>query len=299
MASYRGQQKNRSMTSKILAVSGGVDSVVLLDKLVNGNDQKINYIVAHFDHGIRADSLEDARFVEGLAKSYGLEFVTVRAELGSNASEELARDARYEFLFDAADRYDAVSIVSAHHLDDMVGSMAINIIRGTSWRGVSVLARRNVERPLLAMKLRKSDIYSYALKNRLEWVEDHTNSNMDILRNSLRANIHDLDNSKVEKLYKLRDEQISVSKKLDSIASELLQSFGDKRYPYIAIDQKIANELLRYKVQQDAGKRPTRIDADRLLLAIKTMRPGKNILLADRVIVRFLADSFVVELVDQ
>ena len=67
----------------LLAVSGGIDSVVLLHKLVQDGGHEL--IVAHFDHGIRPDSASDARFVEALAGQYGLPFVAKREELGSAA----------------------------------------------------------------------------------------------------------------------------------------------------------------------------------------------------------------------
>ena len=82
------------MTRYIVAVSGGVDSVALLDMLARLSDHEL--IVAHFDHGIRSDSAEDALFVSGLAEQYGLPFEMRREELGSNASEDLARTRRYD-----------------------------------------------------------------------------------------------------------------------------------------------------------------------------------------------------------
>jgi tRNA(Ile)-lysidine synthase len=80
----------------LVAVSGGIDSVVLLHQLVASGDHDL--IVAHFDHGIRDDSADDARFVKGVAASYGLPFVMKREVLGAQASEERARHQRYAFL---------------------------------------------------------------------------------------------------------------------------------------------------------------------------------------------------------
>ena len=80
---------------KILAVSGGIDSVVMLHLLKDEAP-----IVAHFDHGIRPNSHEDAEFVEKLASGYGLEFEVGRAKLGAECSEATARTARYDFLRD-------------------------------------------------------------------------------------------------------------------------------------------------------------------------------------------------------
>jgi tRNA(Ile)-lysidine synthase len=79
----------------LVAVSGGIDSVVLLHKLVAAGEHEL--VVAHFDHGIREDSAEDARFVKGLAEHYGLPFVMKREELGKTAGEEQARTRRYAF----------------------------------------------------------------------------------------------------------------------------------------------------------------------------------------------------------
>jgi moderate conductance mechanosensitive channel len=95
----------------IIAVSGGIDSVVLLD-LMSRTEKDL--VVAHFDHGIREDSASDARFVEALSDRYKIQFVCRREKLGADASEELARQRRYEFLRGVATDFDGV-IVTAHH----------------------------------------------------------------------------------------------------------------------------------------------------------------------------------------
>ena len=85
----------------ILAVSGGVDSVVMLHSLVNKNsacNMGLELIVAHFDHGIRDDSKADARFVEALTAGYDLKFELGRGDLSARASEATARKARWKFL---------------------------------------------------------------------------------------------------------------------------------------------------------------------------------------------------------
>jgi len=93
------------MNKYVVAVSGGVDSAVLLDIL--SKKPGLDLIVAHFDHGIRDDSKSDAIFVANLAKEYNLPFETKREELGSDVSEEKARDRRYEFLRAVAKKHDA------------------------------------------------------------------------------------------------------------------------------------------------------------------------------------------------
>ncbi|HEX6258362.1 MAG TPA: tRNA lysidine(34) synthetase TilS, partial [Candidatus Saccharimonadales bacterium] len=117
----------------VVAVSGGVDSIVLLDMLAG--QAGLELIVAHFDHGIRQDSTEDAEFVRAAAQRYSLPFELGQATLGPGASEEAARTARYSFLRSIAKKYQA-RIVTAHHADDVIETIAINVARGTGWRGL-------------------------------------------------------------------------------------------------------------------------------------------------------------------
>src|SRR5579872_4982441 len=100
----------------VLAVSGGVDSIVLLDIL--SRDQTLKLIVAHYDHGMRVKSDIDARFVANVAKKYGLDFFSETGHLGYLASEATARILRYEFLFKVKKRTNAQAIITAHHQDD-------------------------------------------------------------------------------------------------------------------------------------------------------------------------------------
>jgi tRNA(Ile)-lysidine synthase len=112
----------------VVAVSGGVDSVVLLDHLAGHPEYEL--VVAHFDHGIRDDSREDEAFVRSLAEKYNVPFESKREDLGKQASEELARDRRYAFLRSVAGKHNA-QIITAHHADDAVETIAINLLRGT------------------------------------------------------------------------------------------------------------------------------------------------------------------------
>ena len=139
--------------------------MVLLHMLSRQSDARI--VVAHFDHGIREDSYEDARFVAGLAKQYGFPFVVKREELGAQASEALARERRYAFLYEQAEMFHG-QIVTAHHADDVLETIAINITRGTGWRGLAVFSSTDIIRPLLGFT--KTLLRHYALDHRLEWV---------------------------------------------------------------------------------------------------------------------------------
>lgn len=277
----------------LVAVSGGIDSVVLLDILVAAGTHDLT--VAHFDHGIRDDSAADARFVAALAERYALPFVSERAELGAGASEAEARAARYAFLEREAKRRGAV-IATAHHADDVVETIALNLTRGTGWRGLAVLDHPQRVRPLL--ELTKADLRAYALERRLEWVEDSTNAETVYLRNRLRRVIaRTLPPAAWHALLALRQQQCLLKGEIEAEVRRFLQSDATySRYFFTAIDTTAATELLRAAIAQAAGQGSTRPQADRALLAIKTAAPGTMTDVGDGVRLRFTPSTFVVEL---
>ncbi len=252
----------------IVAVSGGVDSVVLLDMLMQtgsaGGDYK--FIVAHFDHGIRSDSADDAKFVAGLAKKYGLPFETKREELGGQASEELARDRRYAFLRALAKKYQA-KVITAHHADDAVETVVINLKRGTGWRGLAILDSE-VSRPLIDFS--KSEIIDYAKQNKLVWHEDSTNSSDAYLRNRLRQRLMVLDDDSKRQILALRAQQIALKQYIDSEVQQLV-GVGPNydRYFFTQANKLAALECLRFLTH----RKLTRPQLDRSLIAIKTAKP--------------------------
>lgn len=276
----------------LVAVSGGVDSVVLLDMLVQENEHEL--IVAHFDHGIRADSAADARFVEALAGRYGLPFVCTRAELGKSASEEIARRYRYAFLQHQAAKHEA-AIVTAHHADDVVETIVLNIARGTGWRGVAVLDREKIIRPLL--RLSKQQLREYATERRLEWVEDSTNSDTVYFRNRLRRLLAcSLSEHDYRALLALWEEQRRLRREIDQEVEGFLDSdHCYSRYFVTNINEGVACELLRAAVLRLSGSGPTRPQCERALLAIKTAKPGAVFEVGGAVRLRFSQRTFVVE----
>lgn len=247
----------------IVAVSGGVDSVVLLDLLNKQPDLKL--IVAHFNHGIRSDSTKDAKYVEDLAGQYSLQFELGSAELGQDASEEQARDARYKFLNKVKSQYNALQIITAHHSDDVVETIIINLIRGTGWRGLSSLrSTDHLARPLLDFT--KKDILDYAKDNNLQWVEDSTNKDLKYLRNEIRHKIVTKMSTKQRQHFlDLYQSQLSLTDEIDSHTARL---GSDKRHDFIMWPESVSLEVLRTQLKL------TRPQAKRALMAIKTARPN-------------------------
>lgn len=251
----------------IVAVSGGVDSVVLLDMMSKVSDNEL--IVAHFDHGIRSDSAEDAAFVKDLAKAYGHLVFTKRENLGASASEELARTRRYAYLQALAEAHDA-KIVTAHHLDDLVETVAINLHRGTGWRGLTPF-ESSVVRPLVDTP--KQDLIKYAQANGLIWREDSTNASDAYLRNRIREKTSTLSLDEKRQLRALHATQRQLRAE---IRQEVANFIGDgpeySRYLLTHVPPKVALECLRLITQ----RRLTRPQLERLLHAVKVAKPGSR-----------------------
>ena len=274
----------------LIAVSGGVDSVVLLDMLAKKHE---NILVAHFDHGIREDSKEDAIFVRQLAVKYGVKFFTKREELGANASEEKARRARYKFLRELSEKQNA-TIVTAHHLDDVVETIIINMVRGTGWRGLAVLNAEDIYRPLINFE--KQEIINYAKQNNLKWREDSTNSLNVYMRNIVRHKI-DLSNEQKNELQILHQEQIRLAKEVKSEVTSLLKSIKNdnkiSRYFINSIDQASAYEIIRELTKGELT--PSQIDS--VINAIKTQRNGTIFEASKNIKIHFTTRFFTLELI--
>jgi len=173
----------------VVAVSGGVDSVVLLDLL---SKLQASYgwqiLVAHLDHKIRPNSADDALLVANLSNKYGHQFYLGQLD-GKKKDEASLRQSRYRFLDSILTSTNSDLIVTAHHSDDRLETSLINIIRGADRKGLNSLkARRgNIVRPLL--NFTKGQIIVYANLNNLTYCEDITNSDLNYSRNLIRHQV--------------------------------------------------------------------------------------------------------------
>lgn len=287
--------------------------MAMLD-IVRRRFPKEEIIVAHFDHGIRDNSKLDAEFVRRKAAEYGVEFYAGRAELDEGASEAEAREKRYEFLAKVAGSVGG-EIWTAHHLDDLVETVAINLLRGTGWRGLAGLDRAGIRRPFLETEmfyepLDRATIYEYAAKRRLEYREDPSNSWEEYLRNRVRKKLDGaLSFEQKLEIYDLWQKQKKLKREIDEIVAGLLPSAEEsetrtnanspsresgtwQRSWFIDLDEKVALELLRAGTLC-AGISATRPQLLRFLEAIKTYPSGKSFNLPQDKLVKFSKKEFV------
>ena len=258
------------MSRYILAVSGGIDSVVLLDMFNWPKDT----IVAHFNHGIRESADDDCDFVAKIAKQYGFQFESARLPLGKDCSEEAARSARYDFLKRLAMEYNA-EIVTAHHADDCIESIVINLLRGTGWRGIAPFGDKSIFRPM--QNLTKSDIYRYAAKHQLHFRQDQSNNDDTYLRNRVRLLLKQkLSPETKQKILHLYRRQSEIRDDVDKIIMQLLGAGKTISRPLLDETKTPENvELLRgfLKVNDCSITRP---QAERCLREIKAFTNGKK-----------------------
>lgn len=270
----------------IVAVSGGVDSMVLLDLLRRQTDLEI--LVAHVNHGIRDDSIEDEKLVAHYCRLHNIKFASKKLNL-KNASEEQARMLRYGFLRQCSKSFNANFIVTAHHQDDLIETAIINIMRGTDWRGLApFVGSKEILRPLVNYK--KEQLIGYARSNNLSWHEDSTNNSEDYLRNYVRRTLVPMfdqasNNWHDEFLQQIRNQQ-NNRRLIDEELATLLQKASNgsvlSRYWLIMLPQKIAYELLQHELRTKTGNSLQRKLTESILLFAKVAKPGKVILLGKK-----------------
>lgn len=229
----------------VAAVSGGVDSMVLLE--LAAKQKGVKLIVAHFDHGIHKNSDEYSKFVQKKAKALGLEFASEKGELGVGASEATARKARYEFLEKLKKHYKAKAILTAHHKDDVVETAIINLLRGSGRKGLASLKSTDkVKRPLLTYT--KKQITDYANKHNVEWREDPTNLNTSYLRNYIRLKIvPNLNQQQKDRLLTMIDKQSQTNRELERLIANLMRGITDPgldRKLFISLSHDLAKEVM-------------------------------------------------------
>ncbi len=173
----------------IVAVSGGPDSVALLDLLAGAREAcGLSLVVAHADHQIQPGSSEVGKAVGDLAQRYGVPFELGTLGLGARATETAARRARYGWLREVQARYGARYLVTAHHRDDQVETVLLRVLRGSAPAGLAGIAARSrggLVRPLLPFT--RAELVAHAAECGLAVHDDPANRDVRHLRSWVRV----------------------------------------------------------------------------------------------------------------
>jgi tRNA(Ile)-lysidine synthase len=197
LATIRGYEMLRPGERVAVAVSGGADSVALLRLLQDlAGELGIKLLVAHFNHALRGEESDaDERFVAGLTRDAGLEFVSQGEDVGAAARrhrwnlEDAARRLRYQFFEGIVMSGRAGRVAVAHTADDQAETILGRLIRGTGISGLAGIypVVGQVVRPLLG--IRRDELRRYLEQRRQAWREDATNRDSRRLRARLRHQI--------------------------------------------------------------------------------------------------------------
>ena len=180
----------------VLAVSGGVDSMVLMHLFIQlAKDFELTLVIAHLDHARRASSALDAKLVQQVAKKYGFAFEQdiLPKQVTARNFHAYARDYRYGFLKRVAKDYGATKVATAHHANDHLETIIERIMKSDvpasliGIRPLGVVAGMCVIRPLIEVE--KDDLYIYASDFDVDFREDASNSSDAYLRNRIRKDI--------------------------------------------------------------------------------------------------------------
>ena len=248
----------RSGERMVVAVSGGLDSMVLLRVLTALGELDLALTVAHLDHRLRPESRSDAEFVESASAELGLSCTTGARDVAGFAAkrrqslEEAARTLRYEFLDRVMRETNSSRIVLGHHADDQAETVLLRLLRGSGTTGLSGMAALREERyvrPLLSFDRRT--LADYAARERIPFREDRSNSDLRFARNRIRHElIPHLESAYNPNIVRtlgrtaqlLRDEDDA----LNEAAQEALETVVYARSPQIVI--LAAPLLLRYHI---------------------------------------------------
>lgn len=221
--------------SLVLAVSGGIDSMVMLDLFVGLRSQwQLEIAVAHVNHQLRGEeSMDDEEFVRKVTERCSLPFYCNRIDVSELmhstglSKQEVGRQARYEFFDRIRRQTSSTHTATAHQADDNAETVLMNVLRGTGVRGLAGIPLMRLEdhvvRPMLFA--RREAILSYAQEKRIQFRNDSSNESLAYTRNYLRHRVvpllrTDLGMDVSESLNRVSSAMKEFSRFLDDLVTE-------------------------------------------------------------------------------
>lgn len=179
----------------VLGNSGGPDSMCLLSVLLSLQKKiNINIVCAHVNHNVRAESASEKDFLMNYCKEKNVGFESMIIEkYGDDNFHNEARKIRYNFFYDVVKKYDANYLMTAHHGDDLMETILMRIVRGSTLKGYSGFDKIvdygsfKLVRPLVYIT--KEEALDYDIKNNIPYVTDKSNFKNKYTRNRYRMNI--------------------------------------------------------------------------------------------------------------
>lgn len=302
----------------VVAVSGGIDSTVLLHALSTLRDSLgLDLVVAHANHGLRGiESDDDERFVTSVSEAYHLPAYTERLAVTAYAQhtglgiEASARTLRYAFLENTAVNVKSTVVAVAHTADDVAETLIANLARGSGLDGLASHApirpltdAVTVIRPMLA--LQRSEVVEYAIQHGLAWREDSSNADLQYQRNRIRHEVlpvlRSVFGADVGERIARTAELLRDAQQIVRSASADVQCFDvadDRLHIYLApfqiLSPALQREVLRTALQKVDGYQASYADVHRIQLLIDA-EPGSQASLSSGLVCWRERDELLVE----
>jgi len=279
-------QSHKKIKSMTVALSGGVDSVVLLHLLYSiQKKHRFTLNAIHVHHGLSKNADKWVKFCEKLCTKLSVLLDVHCVKLPQKKSfgiEGEARRLRYEKLLQSKSDL----IVLAHHADDQAETFLLQLIRGAGVKGLSSMAHfdelRKLWRPLLHVS--RIDIESYAKQHKLKWIEDESNLDTDFDRNFLRAKVLPILKSRFSHIIKVISRVSSNLAEAQNLLDDLakidlknyLKSTNYKDKLNVNYLNKLSNlrakNVLRYWLQMNDQLMPSKDHLEEILRQVLTAK---------------------------
>lgn len=246
----------------IIGLSGGADSMAMLDILTLLGYQ---CIAAHCNFHLRVDESDsDAIFVKKWCKSIDIDFVSIDFDTREFAADKkisiemAARELRYNWFEIIRKQYEAEAIVVAHHKDDLIETVLLNMIRGTGIRGLTGISPCNgyIVRPMLCLS--RIEIEEYLTSRGIPNIFDSSNNDDTFTRNSIRLNVipllENINPSVKDAIFRTSNNLREVNKIYDAYVSTAIEHvFSDNRINIRLLKETYSPSAILYEILSTFG----------------------------------------------
>ncbi|MBR2069648.1 MAG: tRNA lysidine(34) synthetase TilS [Candidatus Gastranaerophilales bacterium] len=237
----------------VIAFSAGPDSCALARLLIEVKEEyNLDIILAYFNHMWRKEAIKEENFTQDFAKEFNIKYEISKAPEGIQCSEETARDLRYEFLYNTAQKYKTDVVFLAHNKNDNIETLIYRLIKGTSVKGLSSIPEKReiYYRPML--KIEKKQILDYLAEIKQNYMIDKSNSDTKYKRNYIRNEIlplfKEVNPNFLNNIDNLITTSIYTSKILDEVIQKALNEICEnstiKRSSYLNYNVEYRYEIL-------------------------------------------------------
>ncbi len=294
----------------LVAVSGGVDSIVLLNLFLKKRKRfNLTLGVAHVNYGLRPEADEENLFVKNLAKVNSLPFFEEKVSQKITANlEETARIIRYEFFKKTCENNNFSKVAIAHHKNDRAETFFLNLSRGSGLTGLTSMKPKvnNLIRPLLFTT--RDDILKYARENKLEYREDRSNVSLEFKRNIIRhlvlPELTKINPMIIDKINEEIEELSNLQEKLEPQIEKIYADLSRKNQKTVEIDSVrlraeslyLQTEIIRRAIKEIKKnlRDITRKNVSDILKMTQKPHGTKKIILPGGLISRQIYDKIVI-----